>query len=700
MSRNKFNLKLPLDEGNSQNEELINILPSYQMYRNTISKNLTPTIEDLRLEPPIYDQLHQSFQSAPTSPEPELDDNEETILENAHRLKRLTSLNKEVAKLLRVTIHLTKNIGRPGEAYNIIDPLSVEYKQGDPIYGIVLIANNSSHPIPFDMFSVQLEGVLSFGNSNSTLVDQSLHTSTFLTMFDFNASWNDGFLDRLKSDHNNPYRADPLSSFDSSDNTYYHLDPKKVFQPGVTYKKFFAFVMPERLLENGCQSSLIKHLQVPPTLGISKSETISSLRHKWKGEAESKKYASITNDLSFTDASISYAVSARVIGRANSYKQLLNGNHGNQLLGLDEYVVANEDYVYTRTIPVTQPVFVLNRNMINQEARLLYNALIENIKQKLALGKEMLQQGHGLVPFSSNGSEAETNLHPTSSSVELSKMRQMYKAKKMDDSKVYEVFYPIKKKPVFGASKVAGMLALSTPKKEYVMEYVSPPGYTNRTATTLHIPLDIVYINDKRSSPPEFRSISVELVSLTVKSKKHPIPIVIHPEMLFENKNKGTSPSQDNFDVLTIKRFQNYALQLSKLMKEVPGLEVDPDMIKSIKGLAGLTTKYVHLKVQNVTFTSRGNTYPSVNLVSWEKQVVNSETTKEKFEDVKYVKQLVITADMGSLEVRPMRLTDFCLVPDFQHCLIARIYYLKIDVRLQNSEKISLRVPVILQRSK
>lgn len=88
----------------------------------------------------------------------------------------------------------------------------------------------------------------------------------------------------------------------------------------------------------------------------------------------------------------------------------------------------------------------------------------------------MLQQGHGLVPFSSNGSEAETNLHPTSSSVELSKMRQMYKAKKMDDSKVYEVFYPIKKKPVFGASKVAGMLALSTPKKEYVMEYVSPLG--------------------------------------------------------------------------------------------------------------------------------------------------------------------------------------------------------------------------------
>lgn len=132
---------------------------------------------------------------------------------------------------------------------------------------------------------------------------------------------------------------------------------------------------------------------------------------------------------------------------------------------MDEYVVANEDYVYTRTIPVTQPVFVLNRNMINQEARLLYNALIENIKQKLALGKEMLQQGHGLVPFSSNGSEAETNLHPTSSSVELSKMRQMYKAKKMDDSKVYEVFYPIKRSQCLVHQKLLACSHFPLPRK-------------------------------------------------------------------------------------------------------------------------------------------------------------------------------------------------------------------------------------------
>lgn len=610
---------------------------------------------------------------------------EETILENAHKLKRLTSINKDVGKLLNVTIHLTKTIGKPGETYTVIDPLTAEYKQGDSIFGLVLITNKSTKPIPFDMFSVQLEGVLSFGNANSTIVDQTIETNTFLSMFDFNASWNDAFLDRLKTEHNNPRRNTISQSFDPQDGTYYHLDPKKEFQPGVTYKKYFAFVMPERLLEDVCLSSLIKHLQVPPTLGVSKSEIISSLRHKWKGGTNSKRYASVTNDLSFADVSVSYAISAKIIGRADTYKELVGAN---QLVNLEGYVVANEDYLHIRVIPVTQSVFTLNRAMINQEAKLLYNSLLENVKQTLAQGKE-ISQG---MPQQVQEIENDMNLHPTSSSTELSKMRQMYKAKKLDESKVYEIFYPIKKKLVFGTSSVVGMLALSTPKKEYVMEYVSPIGYPNRTPSILKIPIDIVYINNKKSQPPEL-SITVELVALTLKSKKHPIPLVIHPDMLFENKNKGTSPSLDNFDVLTIKRFQNYAVQLSKLMKDAPNLDIEPEMVRSIKGFAGLTSKYIHLKVQDVLFTSDGTKYNSVNQAPWRKQV----ETKD-FEE-KYVKQLVITADMGSLEIRPLRLTDFCLVPDFQNCLIARVYYLKIDVRLQSGEKLSLRVPVVLQRS-
>ncbi|KAI5961261.1 uncharacterized protein KGF55_004186 [Candida pseudojiufengensis] len=504
---NKFNLKLPTpDTNNNENEELINILPSYQMYRNTITKNLTPTIEDLRLAPPCYTPnsapSDDYFASQPTSPEPELEveEDKETILENAHKLKRLSSTNKDISKSLEVKIYLTKSIGKAGEPYKIIDPLSYEFKQGDFVYGFVLVTNKTKVDVPFDMFSVQLEGTATFGKTNSTLVDQPAHILRFLTMFDFNASWNDAFLDRFISDNNDPHALDPHSTFDSTDNTYFHLNPKKIFEPGVTYKKFFTFKIPERLLENNCEQSLIKHLQLPPTLGISKNEVISSLRHKWKDQDiqvedlinKKYKYASLTNDFSFTDTSISYAISARVIGRINCYTSLI-GTANNVISNKDEYVVANEDYKYIRVIPIMPEVFSLNRSMIHQEARLLYTAMVDNIKEKINQGRDMLQHTNALSPMTSAGSltslreepnasigsvmEESNSLHPSTSTTELSKMQQSYYSKvninsrNVKNSEVYEVFYPIKKKSMFGASKVTGLMAFSTPKKEYNVEY-------------------------------------------------------------------------------------------------------------------------------------------------------------------------------------------------------------------------------------
>ena len=62
--------------------------------------------------------------------------------------------------------------------------------------------------------------------------------------------------------------------------------------------------------------------------------------------------------------------------------------------------------------------------------------------------------------------------------------------------------------------------------------------------SVLDIPFDLTFIfGDEKtgsvSSLPEFKSLSVELIALTVKSKKLPIPVVIHPEMMFDNKTKN-----------------------------------------------------------------------------------------------------------------------------------------------------------------
>ena len=89
-------------------------------------------------------------------------------------------------------------------------------------------------------------------------------------------------LDRLVTEHNDPTHIGTI--YDPIDGTYYHLDHRKILEPGITYKKYFTFKIPEKLLDSACEHLLIKHLQIPPTFGVCKNEVISSLRHKWKDQ--------------------------------------------------------------------------------------------------------------------------------------------------------------------------------------------------------------------------------------------------------------------------------------------------------------------------------------------------------------------------------------------------------------------------------
>ncbi|CAI5758579.1 unnamed protein product [Candida verbasci] len=804
--RNKFRLKLSSlsmrgsrndsqDNNNNEDDEanlLVNILPSYHMYRSTITKQLTPSVEDLRTDPPSYEltplqtpdlnstlstqtSLHDYFMSQPTSPalEPQNIDeqlsgndqfeqeqeNDDTILENAHKLKRLTSSNKDISKLLEIKINITKNIGKVGETPKILNPLTLELKQGDYVYGFVLITNRISHEIPFDMFSVQLEGCLTFGNvnnNNTLIVEQPTKFSRFLTMFDFNASWNDAFLDRLVTDNNNPYRdmsKDQEQFMDPQDHTYYQLNSRKVFEPGRTYKKFFTFKLPEKLLDSDCEHSLIRHLQIPPTLGICKNEIINTLRHKWKDSKDSSiegeeilknkyKYASLTNDFSFLDTSISYCISARVIGRASEYKELLGGtNNQNIDIDHDEYVVANEDYKYLRVIPVSPQILQLNRSMIHQEARLLYGNFIEKIKEKIEFGKELIEKNQHIQPISSqsslrpiSSSSSLSSLHnintlePSLSVLELAKMQQSYYSKSSyrqrfnstESKDVYEVFLPYKKKSMFGSSKIIGLTAFSTPKVEYKANYIPLPQFQNKIKNIdqlkkeniLKVPINLTFIfgEEKYNSPsslPDFKSVSVDLIALTIKSKKHSIPVAIHPEMLFDNKSKAASSTHqnnlnlthDNFDYITIKRFQKYAAELSKILKQVDPelLDLDKDFVKDIKCLASLSTNFVHMRVKHVHLESSTSLkkHDTITSIPWEKNVLENNDD----DAVRYDKKLILLIDLNSAMLKPVNSTDFCLVPEFQSCLLARVYYLKIDFKLSNLEKISLRVPVVLQKT-
>lgn len=750
--RNKYKLKLPelgvrqerdVIQGEDNSGLIVNILPSYQMYQSTISKNLTPTTDDMRTDPPMY-ELTPTASSAsnlnleyfpglslPTSPaaEPEtpnpFDSNgnatrwDDTILANAHKLKRLTSINKELSKKLNIQIFLTEQIGRVGYTPTIIDPLKVELSQGDYVYGYILVTNKTRHKIPFDMFSVVLEGSATFGNTNNTLAQPPSRIVRLLTMFDFNASWNDACLDRLSTDHNDPHI--PVNVIDPVDNTHVDFTNDKILKPEITYKKFFTFKLPEKLLESSCEHGLVKHLQLPPTLGISKNEVITTLRQKWKEnglESESstpktddmkdknKRYASYTNDMAFFDLAIDYSISARIVGKASDYEHLL-GKVPFPTTHDDEYVVANEDYCYLRFISKTNDIFELNRKLINEEAKLMYANLVSNINDKIDKGRELTSRD----PTNELLGSPSSSLHPTASHMEVAKMQQKYFADvrsshRVNTDNIYEVLFPYKKKSVFGSSKVIGLAAFSTPKAEYSVPYVPFPKFQKPgqevPSTRIKIPMDITFIFSDKNSVilPDFKKLSVELVALTIKSKSLPIPVVFHPEMLFENKNKGL----DNFDLVTIKKFQKYAVELTKLLKEVgpEALEIDRDLIHDVKCLANLASKYDHLKIQNPTIqpVNSDEEYSLLSQIPWELETITSTSATGVSEDqIKYFKNIYLNVDISDAVLSNTTSPEFCLVPDFQSCLLARLYYLKINLKCPNGEKLPLRVPILLQRN-
>lgn len=745
-NKNRYRLRLSsvirrqaAEDGVVQDElELLNILPSYQMYRNTVSMNLTPSTDNEEQLLPDYELTPQMsagslsssasngdyFGQMPAS-EPNSNINEnveesnETILGNVHKLKRLSSTNKNVSKLLKLQLFFTEKVGKIGVKPKIIDPLSMELKQGDYVYGFILINNNTDKIIPFDLFAVVLEGSEITMNNKQSIVQYPTSVTQFLTMFDFAASYNDANVDRLSDEKSNPHI--PMETYDPIDNTRVQLDHKRILKPNITYKKFFAFKLPEKLLDSTCDHGLVNHLQLPSTLGVSKYEAINTLRQKWKAVEEDKvkgvstptveadlnsklKYSCCTNDFAFPENSISYSISARIIGKESDYEPLFHSGVMSPKPPSHEYVVANEVSAYLRVISSTNSIFELNRKMIVEEARLIYSNMVEKIKGIIAHGKEL-----SFVPQESRDTISSPSLRPTSSSVELSKMSQLYYQKpvssengsKSSRSNAYHAIYAHKKKTVFGQSKVLGLAAFNTPRVEYRVSYLQVPKFIKPDSpppvTKISIPINLEYFNSEKvhSPPPEFRKVSVELIVCTIKSKNLPIPVVIHPDMLFDYKGKGT----ENFDLLTIKKFQNYAHDISKLMKEhgPQKLDIDKQLIKDIKCLANLAAKYDHLKFQNPSIQVDGSTVEenSITSIPWQtkEKGQNGDSTKH----IEYFKSFNINIDMKNLIQSSNPSSDFCLIPDFQFCTLARIYYIKLKFKCPNGEKVYLRVPILIQ---
>ncbi|CAK7908790.1 hypothetical protein CAAN3_10S03312 [[Candida] anglica] len=756
-------------------EKILNILPSYHMYKSTVSRALTPSQENFKVDPPTYEvtpttspfdlspmrspldtplasgastpgyfgefspptaSAPPSSSSVPSRPDTPLqaDDQfnedsaniwENTVLANAHRLKNLTHTDNKLSNDLDIQIHVTERVCEKGVEPIPMNPQDKEFCQGDYIHGYVTIQNMSTQPINFEMVYVVFEGQLVTLDNNQGIIDTKKPCTVykFLNMIDLFASWSYANIDRLVTDNGDPHdwcdgETDPW------DNTVLSIGVKRLFQPGVKYKRFFTFRVPEKLLDDACEiHDLGRHQEVPPSLGhrrdMGVTNNSTSLAHN------------DIKDFSFVDASIFYSVDARVIGKASEYHFQSTSRTG------DEYVIAKEVSVPIRVLPLSNPELDSYAN--SEECNLFYKAFVDSVLAKIQLGRELLNlpPEEGEAARAGGGIASPLDLTPMNSmESSVVKVRQLYATHSGGDGhgltpissanlkvphksineESYQSFLAYRKKTLTGYGKSTGILTLTTPKVPYRVSYVVPERYRKEGVpiagnTIITIPLEVQFLHENESQEvhltlPDIKDVVIDVVVFTAKAKKHQIPVEFTHEHLFREQEVEGSKRHggDNFDTIVVKRFQNYIQELTDLIRRVGAdiLLVETQLFKDLKSMAFLNAKYINLAVAGAVITSASDNssgvHKNLSSVPWERQ--NSETVSSSH--TVYSKKFEVTLDISKAHLRSTsgghRSGEFCLVPDFQSCHMARMYYLKICVKLSNNQVMTVNAPLIVEK--
>lgn len=714
----------------NEDDLINNILPSYHMFQSTVSKNLEPSDENYSIDPPTYEMTPitsetpslltpSGIQSPPNEPNDANyfthdDDarsttfNQESeemwknsILANAHKLPNLTNKKNPKSESLQINIHVTETVCQSGIKPIFMDPSNKEFKQGDYVHGYVTIKNTSNEPIPFDMVYVVFEGTFTNLDSPTGVVnvEEPSVRFKFLTMLDLFASWSYANIDRLVTDNGDPHdwcngETDPY------DNALLAIDVKRLFQPNVTYKRFFTFKIPEKLLDTACdQYNLPFHTELPPTLGMDRNSFPPSLllanQHL------------IVKDLSFLDSYLSYSVDARIIGKASDYQFPVKK---------DQYVVAKEVFCPIRVVPKPNLELQYNRVQLSQEADVYYRAFVDSVVSKIEYGNELMNQKPG---YTNTSNMLRPSLSPMMSHDSV-KLRQLYdvaddtikhnlnRGKNVYDEDIYQCLIPYKKKSITGSTKHLGVISLATVKDSYRIKYTPPTRFGSSppfTDTELVVPIELNYFTETPTTSkliPDIKAIDLEIVSLSIRSRKYPIPIEFTTDSLFAEKEidiKKNKPA--NFDLIIISQFAGYLSEFHKLVKGIGNetLRLETRLYQDVKCLATLKTKYINLPVSGLVFET--NSQDGIGATSSVKNLPWVEENTEKGQ--LFTKKFSVRMNLNNCSLKsndhPLKgLDKITLVPDFQSCYVSRLYYIKITVRLHHGDSLVVNVPLSVYR--
>lgn len=737
------------DAASGQQDPIWSILPSYYMYSNTINKSYSLNDPDF-LEPPNYeDSSSSSVDSASASisggqlratnwtlrsqnlvslRNSTEDDRiiadettnhwRETLLDNMPKLRNLTGTQNAKSQAVSISIHFTKECGKPGETPVFVDPLLYEYKQGDFINGYALIHNSSEHDIPFEMLYLVFEGnFVVLNTKNSAPVRTPVKIKKFLEMFDFSASWNEAHIDRLVTDFQNEFVCPDLR--DPIDGTSLAFRERSVVA-GRTYKRFFTFKIPEHLLDTECRDhNLLKHTELPPSFG-----SVDGTR--------ARETSTEVKDFLFPDTNLNYAIVARFIGRASKYDLALKDDKELRDKPLmfnstgDEFIILKEAVNSIRILQQAQKadpyVSIMHANQIS----VMYANFLGRLQEKLDVGNELLRA------LQSENDVDAINLADRLGASQLSdivKYRQLYdhsvsgygdvkrekKPYSVEEDK-YEMFVPFSsKRGLLGTAKPLGTVRICVPKKEHKLTYIPPlkfrkNGPVDESTWKITVPFDFSILGSSiaplgTGKLPEIKHIETDLVALTLKSTEYAIPLELDHSLLFKNvpSTTGGNPfvDSDNFTHLVKKPLQKISNEFYCLFKALGTdiFRVDKSLMDDLMSFCKVEEKYMNLKVEDAKIVSSADksiSLKELNAAKWEPCASSGDLQKHFSLSLNLASARMKTINGMSASPAYRFYNDFTLVPSFQSCHVARFYYLKVMVVLGNGEVVRLKVPVVI----
>lgn len=635
----------------------------------------------------------------------------ETILDNIHNLRNFTNSANANAKAITISLHFTQDVCEIGKKPTHIDPLNFEYKQGDYLNGYVLIRNDGPKLIPFDMFYVLFEGT--FVVQGAQPKEKSRVTfRRFLEMYDFAASYYRANVNRLVTENETEWQCHE-KQYDPLDGTFIALGGKKVLETGVTYKRFFTFKIPVRLLDTECNDhKLDGHTELPPTLGISDEEKKSRPKEK------------LISDFAMMNTWTSYGVTARFIGKASKYDVYEDKEYGTKLIDAcgDEFIILKEAMSNVRILQDSVILSESEKEAKKTQSKLLYNNLLKRVTEKIAVGNELIkaiESGNDKKLLTlSRQIEAETLVRERCQTDSV-KYEQLYRANNRGkDVKgplkpdTYDMVIPISKKSILGKAKEKGTLLISAPKMEYLLQYISPKYFREHVAPNdsswkFQIPMEIQYtpsgLETSNVKPPSIIEIKAEFVVFTAKSDRRPIPIELNHDFLFLNDPKMQSEfkASDNFTKLVKEPMKAHANTLYSQLKKLDAknFRVERDLCDDLSALANVDVRYNNLILHDTNVIQHGGCVSSASQglsKIWDKE---GNTFKKDFSiEVDITRAQKKAPNAPKLDSTYKAYNEMCFVPSFQTCMISRLYYIHLIIFFSNNKFVEVKIPVSIAK--